>query len=68
MTEYRFPIKTGDRVAIAPHLDLWMRGVRYGNVVATRRTRGEWVIDVLCDDGKRRDFGEKSGSLLGAVK
>ena len=29
---YHFPIKVGDRVALAPHLDLWMQGQRYGTV------------------------------------
>ena len=26
-------MRIGDRVALAPHLDLWMRGARFGNVV-----------------------------------
>lgn len=30
---YRFPIIDGDRVALAPHLDLWMQGIRFGIVV-----------------------------------
>jgi hypothetical protein len=29
---YRWPIKAGDRVAIAAHTDSWMRGRRYGKV------------------------------------
>lgn len=29
---YRWPVFVGDRVAIAPHTDLWMRGVRFGHV------------------------------------
>lgn len=34
MTQYRWPIVVGDRVALAPHLDLWMAGVRYGIVTS----------------------------------
>lgn len=33
---YRDNIATGDRVALAPHLDLWMAGVRYGEVIETQ--------------------------------
>ena len=29
---YHTPIKVGDRVALAPHTDLWMAGHRYGTV------------------------------------
>jgi hypothetical protein len=31
---YRWPIFVGDRVALAPHLDLWMAGCRYGTVTS----------------------------------
>lgn len=29
--------EVGDRVALAPWLDLWMRGVRFGNVTGVGR-------------------------------
>jgi hypothetical protein len=30
---YRFPIHVGDRVALAPHTDLWMAGCRFGTAL-----------------------------------
>lgn len=33
---YRMPAKVGERVALAPHLDLWLAGVRYGVVAEVR--------------------------------
>jgi hypothetical protein len=32
-------MKENDRIELSPHLDLWMRGARYGNVVAIRQER-----------------------------
>jgi hypothetical protein len=63
---YRFPIKDGDRVALAPHLDLWMAGIRFG-----------WVNHQLVDEGGTRryrvfcnhntSFWATADDLLGAV-
>ena len=29
----------GDRIEIVPHLDLWMQGARFGEVLRTTKTR-----------------------------
>lgn len=34
------------RVQLHPATDLWMRGARYGQIIAGRRTR-EWMIYVV---------------------
>ncbi len=31
--------KKGQRVQLAPHTDLWMRGIRYGEILYITRTR-----------------------------
>lgn len=33
----------GDRVEIAPHYDLWMRGARYGTVTRTVESAPIWT-------------------------
>lgn len=30
---YRWPVYVGDRVALAPHTDLWKRGIKFAKVV-----------------------------------
>lgn len=50
---YRTPILVGDRVALAPHLDLWMAGRRFGDVLA-----------VAIDNIGRRYFVEFDGGPL----
>jgi hypothetical protein len=35
----------GQRVELAPHTDLWMRGARFGVVVKTTRTRVHVNLD-----------------------
>ena len=32
MAEFGENIRSGDRVEISPHIDLWMRGARFGEV------------------------------------
>jgi hypothetical protein len=44
----RTRVLTGRRVKLAPHLDLWMRGVRYATVVLV----GRCYIHLL-DDANR---------------
>lgn len=68
---YRFPIRIGDRVALAPHTDLWIAGCRYGRVThsgtydgldTSREGRVYWVT---LDTGRSVTLLESS--LLGAV-
>lgn len=62
-------ILDGDRVALAPHLDLWMSGYRFGTVTA-HSTFGAGPIHhryyVLTDDGFVHPLD--SDDLLGAVR
>lgn len=63
---YRAPIRMGDRVALAPHLDLWMAGVRFGRVIDSRGVAGggrAWLV--WCSPTVR--FWAEDGDLLGAV-
>jgi hypothetical protein len=65
---YHFPIKVGDRVALAPHHDLWMAGCRYGNVTRTgvaEATGRRWHL-VTLDTG--REVALEESDLLGAVR
>jgi len=64
---YRFPIVEGDRVALAPHLDLWMAGIRFGKVlaVAPDGPYGARVYTVWCNE--RTVIKVLADSLLGAV-
>jgi hypothetical protein len=50
MTKPLPPFQDGDRVELAPHLDRWMMGDRFGVVV---RTNGN-IVTVLLDRSKRR--------------
>lgn len=63
---YRFPIKVGDRVALAPHTDLWMAGCRYGTVTSINEglTGGRFYFTDL-DTGRNVTLEESD--LLGAV-
>lgn len=45
-TEYGDTFTRGDRVALAPHLDLWMMGARHGTVIGTD---ADGVIHVRID-------------------
>jgi hypothetical protein len=70
-TKYDSVVAIGDRVALAPHLDLWMAGVRFGNVVDTftwnpRPGKIRHGFKVKCDDGRIHAF--TSDSILGAVR
>lgn len=64
---YRFPINAGDRVALAPHLDLWMAGIRYGDVGKITRSHktGERIYRV--DYGAGRFTWLSGDDLLGAI-
>lgn len=71
MDKYDPIIAVGDRVALAPHLDLWMAGVRFGEVVDTfvfndAPGRIQHGYRVKCDDGRVHAF--TSEGLLGAVR
>lgn len=61
---YRFPIKNGDRVALAPHTDLWMAGCRYGTVTSINREGRFYFVDL--DTGRNVTLDESD--LLGAVR
>lgn len=63
---YRFPIYVGDRVALAPHLDLWMAGLRYGEVTDIM-VNGEGVrwYHVKCN--LSTSFWAHGDDLLGAT-
>lgn len=65
---YHFPIKTGDRVALAPHLDLWMAGCRFGTVtsVGGEGSMGGRFYFVDLDTGRNVTLNESD--LLGAVR
>jgi hypothetical protein len=41
--------KTGDRVELMPHMDLWMMGARYGTVHKITRTHVHVKMDKLGD-------------------
>lgn len=43
MQRYHNKVHVGDRVEIAPHLALWMQGVKYGKVVETTSSSGQFV-------------------------
>ena len=66
---YRFPIFDGDRVALAPHLDLWMAGVRFGTVIAVQANEeGTRMYCVDYGDGvSDRTVWLTAEDLLGAV-
>lgn len=60
---YRFPIRTGDRVAIAPHHDLWMAGCRYATVTSVNYA--DRYYPVTLDTGRLVTLSQDD--LLGAV-
>lgn len=66
---YSSIILVGDRVALAPHLDLWMAGVRFGNVerisTASHGGRFRHLFYVKCDDSRVHCFSGED--LLGSV-
>lgn len=46
------PFAIGDRVALQPHLDLWMRGIRYGTIMGHQIGRkGNDMWNVYTDGG-----------------
>ena len=70
-TKYDSIICDGDRVAIAPHTDLWMAGCRFGTVVAhgTIMTSDMAISDwfrVRLDTG--RIVALAGSDLLGALR
>lgn len=60
---YRTPMVVGDRVAIAPHHDLWMAGCRYGTVTSINEEHGFYFVDL--DTGRNVTLNE--ADLLGSV-
>lgn len=62
-------ILVGDRVALAPHLDLWMAGIRFGTVESISMVmhggRFRHLFYVECDDSRVRCFSGED--LLGSV-
>lgn len=70
MTQYRWPIVVGDRVALAPHLDLWMAGVRYGIVTSIQEglVGGRfYFVDLPSGVSGGRNVTFSADDLLGAV-
>jgi hypothetical protein len=64
---YRTPIVVGDRVALAPHTDLWMAGCRYGTVTSIG---GEGMVSgrfYFIDLDTGRNVTLRESDLLGAV-
>lgn len=66
---YSSIILVGDRVALAPHLDLWMVGIRFGTVerisTASHGGRIRHLFYVKCDDSRVHCFSGED--LLGSV-
>lgn len=46
-------VTVGDRVRLAPHTDLWMRGMRYGTVTRISPRSRRAMIHILGDNGRR---------------
>lgn len=68
---YHFPIKDGDRVALAPHLDLWMAGARYGDAresMLNEEGQRRWLVAVQYPNGNRVLVWLDADDLLGAVR
>jgi hypothetical protein len=64
---YRYPVVTGDRVALAPHLDLWMAGIRFGKVAETMvNEEGKRLVLVVCNE-RTSFWADPNEDLLGAV-
>lgn len=60
MSMYRTPIVTGDRVALAPHTDLWMQGARFGrceDIVINEEGYLRYLVDVSLP-------GEQTGVMV----
>jgi hypothetical protein len=66
---YRTPIVTGDRVALAPHLDLWMMGHRFGVVTSIQEglVGGRFYFVDVGGGVKGRNVTLQPDDLLGAV-
>lgn len=62
-------ILTGDRVALAPHLDLWIAGVRFGTLVKSDvvTTDGAWSF-IHHVEANGRTYALRSTDILGAVR
>lgn len=58
-------ITVGKRVALAPHLDLWMAGTRYGECVDIMDFNGETMYHVKFDH--KNETWLKADDLLGAL-
>lgn len=65
---YRFPIVVGDRVAVAPHTDEFMAGLRFGVVMKVKtdpRLFGAARYTIVFSGGTMCDF--YADDLLGAT-
>lgn len=57
MSQRSSTLKPGDRVEFATHTDRWMRGDRYGTVLATNvKSHGIRTVRVLPDRGSPANF------------
>lgn len=63
--QYR-PVTEGARVALAPHLDLWMAGVRYGTVLEENENEAGERLWMIRTDADRTVFLREE-DLLGAL-
>lgn len=61
---YRYPIRTGDRVALAPHTDQWAQGQRFGVVEAVNYRMRQCHVRL---DGQSDCTALPFTALLGAV-
>lgn len=59
------PVTEGARVALAPHLDLWMAGLRYGTVTSMHVGTARPFYFVQLDNGKNVTL--EPDDLLGAL-
>lgn len=69
---YRFPVVKGDRVAVAPHTDLFMSGRRFGVVLDTRRVpqvfnARQYLVEFTTLSGHTARYWLHADALLGAI-
>lgn len=69
---YRFPVVTGDRVAVAPHTDLYMSGRRFGDVLDTRVdprlfNARRYLVRFTTLSGQTSKVWLSADALLGAI-
>lgn len=64
---FRFPIRVGQRVALAPHLDLWMAGVRYGTCVSIDTALNGQTVYTVQYGRRDQTVGLLAEDLLGGM-